>query len=106
MVTKPGGITLSEVVTKKIPVILYNPTPGQEGENANWFKRQGAAVVANNFTELILAIDALKENEIKRFSIKNSLGRIDNGHAASLITQDVLNQLNMPDSIPYLTESI
>jgi len=106
MVTKPGGITLSEVVTKKIPVILYNPTPGQEGENADWFKRQGAAVVANNFTELILAIDALKENEIKRFSIKNSLGKIDNGHATSLITQDVLNQLNMPDVIPYLTESI
>lgn len=47
----PGGITLSEVVTKKIPVILYNPTPGQEGENAQWFKQQGAAVVANNFNE-------------------------------------------------------
>jgi processive 1,2-diacylglycerol beta-glucosyltransferase len=106
MVTKPGGITLSEVVTKKIPVILYNPTPGQEGENAQWFKRQGAAVVANNFNELILAIDALKENEIKRFSIKNSLGKIYNGHATTLITQDVLNQMNMHDAIPYLSESI
>ncbi|WP_414733839.1 MGDG synthase family glycosyltransferase [Acetobacterium carbinolicum] len=106
MVTKPGGITLSEVVTKKIPVILYNPTPGQEGENAQWFKSQGAAVVAHNFNELVLAIDALKENDIKRFSIKNNLGRIYNGHATNLITQDVLTQLNIPDAIPYLTESI
>ncbi len=106
MVTKPGGITLSEVVTKKIPVILYNPTPGQEGENAQWFKRQGAAVVAQNFNELVLAIDALKENEIKRFSIKNSLGKIYYGHAASLITQDVLNQLTASDAIPYQIKSI
>lgn len=106
MVTKPGGITLSEVVAKKIPVILYNPIPGQEGENACWFKRQGAAVVANNFNELILAIDALKENEIKRFSIKNSLSKIYYGHAANLITQDVLTQLTLADGVPYLTESI
>lgn len=106
MVTKPGGITLSEVVTKKIPVILYNPTPGQEGENAQWFKRQGAAVVANNVTELYLAIDALKDNEIKRFSMKNMLGKIYYGHATTLITQDILNQLNSSHSVPYLTESI
>ncbi|MBU4540875.1 MAG: glycosyltransferase, partial [Firmicutes bacterium] len=106
MVTKPGGITLSEVVTKKIPVILYNPTPGQEGENAQWFKQQGAAVVAHNFTELVLAIDALKDNDIKRFSMKNSLGKIFNGHATSLISQDVLSQLYMPENITYLTESI
>ena len=106
MVTKPGGITLSEVVTKKIPVILYNPTPGQEGENAQWFKRQGAAVVANNVTELYLAIDALKDNEIKRFSMKNVLGKIYYGHAATLITHDVLNQMHMDESIPYLSESI
>lgn len=46
------------------------------------------------------------KNEIKRFSIKNSLSKIYNGHATSLITQDVLNQLNIPDAIPYLTESI
>lgn len=106
MVTKPGGITLSEVVTKKIPVILYNPTPGQEGENAQWFKHQGAAVVANNITELYLAIDALKDNEIKRFSMKNMLSKIYYGHASTLITQDILNQLNLSHSVSYLTESV
>jgi processive 1,2-diacylglycerol beta-glucosyltransferase len=106
MVTKPGGITLSEIVTKRIPVILYNPAPGQEGENAQWFKQQGAAVVAHNITELHLAIDALKDNEIKRYSMKNMLGKIYYGHASSLITQDVLHQLHPHDAFPFLTESI
>ena len=106
MVTKPGGITLSEVVAKKIPVILYNPTPGQEGENAQWFKRQGAAVVVQNATELFLAIDALKSNELKRFSMKNMLGKIDYGPATPLITSDILMKLDADESVSYLTESI
>lgn len=105
MVTKPGGITLSEVVTKKIPVILYNPTPGQEGENAQWFKSQGAAVVAQNATELFLAIDALKSNELKRFSMKNMLSKIDYGPATPLITRDILKRLHAGESVAYLTES-
>ena len=106
MVTKPGGITLSEVVAKKIPVILYNPTPGQEGENAQWFKQQGAAVVVQNATELFLAIDALKSNELKRFSMKNMLGKIDYGPATPLITSDILMKLDADESVSYLTESI
>ncbi|MBC3798564.1 MGDG synthase family glycosyltransferase [Acetobacterium tundrae] len=106
MITKPGGITLSEVVAKNIPVILYNPTPGQEGENAQWFKRQGAAVVANNISELFLAIEALKDNELKRFSMKSATNKIFYGHATSLITEDVLTQLNSDESISYRTESL
>ncbi len=106
MVTKPGGITLSEVVVKKVPVILYNPTPGQEGENALWFKQQGAAVVANNMSELFLAIEALKDNDIKRFSMKNRLSHIDNGHSTALITKDILKQLNLDDTFSYLTNSL
>jgi len=94
MVTKPGGITLSEVIEKKIPVILYNPTPGQEGENAQWFKEQGAAIVTNTTSELILAIESLKDNQIKRFSMKNILGKMQYGHATTLIATDILTKLN------------
>lgn len=106
MVTKPGGITLSEVIEKKIPVILYNPTPGQEGENAQWFKQQGAAVVTNTTSELILAIEALKDNEIKRFSMKNILEKMQYGHATELIAQDILERLEFNESISYFNASI
>ncbi|KNZ40794.1 MGDG synthase family glycosyltransferase [Acetobacterium bakii] len=102
MVTKPGGITLSEVIVKKIPVILYNPTPGQEGENAQWFKQQGAAVVTNTTSELILAIEGLKDNEIKRFSMKNTLRKMHYGHSTTLIVQDVLKRLAAIKDISYL----
>jgi len=105
MVTKPGGITLSEVVEKKIPVILYNPAPGQEGENAQWFKQQGAAVVTNTTSELILAIESLKDNEIKRFSMKGNLEKMQYGHATTLITKDILYRLNSENKSAYLNVS-
>ena len=30
MITKPGGITLTEATAIGVPVILYKPVPGQE----------------------------------------------------------------------------
>ena len=41
MITKPGGITLSEAAALQVPVILYKPVPGQENENAMYFERKG-----------------------------------------------------------------
>lgn len=40
MITKPGGITLSEAAALQVPVILYKPVPGQENENAMYFERK------------------------------------------------------------------
>ncbi|MEG0074750.1 MAG: glycosyltransferase [Eubacterium sp.] len=95
MVTKPGGITLSEVVTTRMPVILYKPVPGQEGENAEWFKKSGAAIIANTPTELLVAIESLKENEIKQYSMKSALRKMYYGHSAECIADDILEQFQI-----------
>jgi processive 1,2-diacylglycerol beta-glucosyltransferase len=102
MVTKPGGITLSEVVVTALPTILYKPTPGQEGENAEWFKKMGAAVVAENPLEVSLAIRHLKGNEIQQYAMKMALKNMYFGHSASLITEDILADL--PSSQPEFFE--
>ncbi|MDD4690643.1 MGDG synthase family glycosyltransferase [Eubacterium aggregans] len=101
MVTKPGGITLSEVVVTGLPTILYKPTPGQEGENAQWFKNQGAAIVAENPLELRLAIEHLKGNEFKQYTMKTALKKMYYGEAASRISEDVLTDLKiLPEDTP------
>ena len=53
MITKPGGISLTEAAIKGVPVILYNPVYGQELENAKYFSDKHAAVIVSNETELI-----------------------------------------------------
>lgn len=41
LITKPGGMTCTEGMTKGIPMLFYNPIPGQEEENCHYFTKQG-----------------------------------------------------------------
>lgn len=43
LVTKPGGITCSEGLTKGIPMLLYSPFPGQEERNCHYLVSHGYA---------------------------------------------------------------
>ena len=44
VVTKPGGLTSSESLASGLPVLVINPIPGQEEENAEFLENHGAAV--------------------------------------------------------------
>lgn len=51
IVTKPGGLTTSEAMAKKLPMILANPIPGQEERNVDFFLNNGIALsVTKSFT--------------------------------------------------------
>lgn len=44
IVTKPGGLTVSEALSKKLPMILVNPIPGQEEYNVDFLLNNGLAL--------------------------------------------------------------
>ena len=44
VITKPGGLTTSESLASSLPIIVINPIPGQEEENAEFLENSGAAV--------------------------------------------------------------
>ena len=52
IITKAGGLTTSEALTKHLPMLIFNPIPGQEEENARFIKRIGAGLVAGSEEEL------------------------------------------------------
>ncbi|SFE86614.1 processive 1,2-diacylglycerol beta-glucosyltransferase [Paenibacillus algorifonticola] len=41
LVTKPGGMTCTEGMSKGMPMLFYEPIPGQEEENCEYFIRNG-----------------------------------------------------------------
>ena len=45
VVTKPGGLTTSESLVSGLPLVLINPIPGQEEENAEFLVRNGVAIL-------------------------------------------------------------
>lgn len=44
VVTKPGGLTTTESLASGLPIIIVNPIPGQEEENADFLVRNGVAI--------------------------------------------------------------
>ncbi len=44
VITKPGGLTTTESLASGLPIIVINPIPGQEEENAEFLESNGVAV--------------------------------------------------------------
>ena len=44
VVTKPGGLTSTESLVSGLPIIIINPIPGQEEQNAEFLVNNGAAI--------------------------------------------------------------
>lgn len=44
VISKPGGLTTTEILTTGVPFAVINPIPGQEEENAEFLLNSGAAV--------------------------------------------------------------
>jgi len=52
VVSKPGGLTTSEVLARGTVLVIVNPTPGQEDRNSDFLLENGAAIKANNIATL------------------------------------------------------
>ena len=44
VVTKPGGLTTSESLASGLPIIVINPIPGQEFQNAEFLEKKGVGI--------------------------------------------------------------
>lgn len=45
LVTKPGGMTISEALIKELPMFIISPIPGQEERNAKFLVTSGAGII-------------------------------------------------------------
>lgn len=85
VVTKPGGISITEAAAVRVPLLLYKPVPGQEGENAKYFEEKGAAFVVHTVNEIVGNVQKLFENEALLSSMQRSLELIHKAHSSSII---------------------
>lgn len=93
IVTKSGGLTSAEVLSKQVPMIIYNPLPGQEERNSHFLLNNGCAVHANVTEQLIYFIEELLANESKVESMKRMDRIIAKPDAAEQITKFIINDM-------------
>lgn len=59
IITKAGGLTVSEALTRRLPLLIYRPIPGQEEENAAFLEEIGAGMAVATEEELEAALRRL-----------------------------------------------
>lgn len=59
LITKPGGLTVSEALAAGLPMVFYKPLPGQEEDNARYIIAKGAAFEASSSAALVAALTVL-----------------------------------------------
>ncbi|NEW07205.1 UDP-N-acetylglucosamine--LPS N-acetylglucosamine transferase [Paenibacillus sp. SYP-B3998] len=91
LVTKPGGMTCSEGLAKSIPMLFYDPIPGQEEENLHYFTVQGlgerirSSVTIENWLSMLA--DRYSDVEARRASITRKMRTLPTTDCSNVILQ-------------------
>ena len=90
MITKSGGITLSEALAVQLPLIIIKPIPGQEKENAMYFEKKGAAIIADNSYQIINSTIELINSPSLLNAMKKNMKKMHNKSSSLKIVEDVV----------------
>ncbi|EHJ07383.1 diglucosyl diacylglycerol synthase [Staphylococcus simiae] len=93
MITKPGGITISEGLSRHIPMIFLNPAPGQELENALFFEQQGFGKIAHTPDDAVNIVAELTTNEEQLLAMTDQMKNNNINHSTEKLCRDLLNML-------------
>ncbi len=91
IITKAGGLTVSEALAAGLQIIIYSPLPGQEIKNAEFLKRHDLASISWTIRELTERIIDFCSQETSSCNLKKDLSV--KADAAQEICQYVLNEL-------------
>jgi len=72
LITKPGGVTTAEALTKSLPMILLTPIGGQESANAEFLLREGIALKVRAPKEVIDLTQGLLEHPARLQEMRRS----------------------------------
>ncbi|MBN1900682.1 glycosyltransferase [Candidatus Sumerlaeota bacterium] len=92
IITKPGGLTISERLVKNLPILMVFPIPGQEERNADYVVSSGAGVKAHDPLDLEYKIQNILQNPDLLKSMRESAAAAIYPDAAERIIQKVLQE--------------
>ena len=91
IITKPGGITAAEALTKHLPMIIVAPIPGQEANNTAYLTRQHAAIKVDEPRHINGVIEDLLLHPDKLYRMRLCISHIAKPHASADIARLLLS---------------
>lgn len=93
-ITKPGGLSTSEAIAKRVPMIFINAVPGVETRNFDFLVEQGVAIGAKSWLQVIAHVQrALRDPS----SLNDQIAAMESfttQNAAEQICRHVVNYVN------------
>ena len=87
VLTKPGGLTSTEVGIIRKPMIHLMPIPGVENYNAEFYKKNGLSLVSNNVEEVKMnTAKLLKDKNMQMKMVENRSKMINRDSAKDLVS--------------------
>jgi len=77
IITKPGGITTAEALSKELPMIIIKPIPGQEMSNTEYLMNKGAAIMVENLRIIEKLVKELLLNKEKMDKMRKAIKEIN-----------------------------
>ena len=82
VVSKPGGLTTSEILARGLAMVIVNPIPGQEDCNSDYLLENGAAVKANHPSSLSRKLNVLLASRDRLLAMQAAARRLGTPRAA------------------------
>lgn len=92
VVSKPGGLTTTEILASTVPFIIINPIPGQEEENANFLTNNGAAVRLWDSSKTVPLITQLLNDNFRIENMKIMQKHIAKPNATKDIVETIVKE--------------
>jgi processive 1,2-diacylglycerol beta-glucosyltransferase len=93
MVGKAGGLTSSEALIKRAPMVIFKPTPGQEVRNTEYLEAGGAAVHADSLDDVEALVGRWLSNPDAVAKVRAAAGRLARPDAAEAVARRVLESI-------------
>ncbi|MBQ7032868.1 MAG: glycosyltransferase [Clostridia bacterium] len=104
MVTKPGGLTLSEALVKGIPVILMNPIPGHEDRNREFLVNNGLAMAVSSTCPVDEAVYQFLQNDWRRRNLHEGIRSISPRNPTKLLGDFVFEKYGNKEKLDANSE--
>jgi len=95
MLTKPGGLTVSEALAIGVPLLMFNPIPYQETNNAAYIAEKGAGVLATSIDHAIQLIQKYYASPSNLEKMRQNAYKIAKPKAAQIIVNTILKDNNL-----------
>lgn len=91
IVSKPGGLTVSEALAKNLPMLLVDPIPGHEERNVEFLVNNGMAALITKHFPIDEAVYELFRNPVRLQTVRKTMQAIAHPDATERLAEFVLH---------------